>query len=175
MLFIFIAVVIVILIVNSQKGTGVDTGKNPPANTKSIDVSFGSEIPRTYSSVLNGLEKDVYYIANYSSGYGEISVVVVVQKINSTYCSVSGNFLADVSFRGVNFGTGYNFDGNDHVSFQTKLATGFTNPEAVKREMLIQFHWSDLSAYNTSFTVLDHGDFAQKPYISYSFTVKKGF
>ena len=141
--------------------------------TSGISVSFGNDAPRSYSSVLNGLEMDVHLIASQTYGYGEIKVVVIIQKIDATYCEVTGSFLADCSFKGVNFGTGYNYNGDDLVMFKTKLATGFTTLEAAKREIALQFNWSDLQVYNTNFTLLNHGDFENKPYISYEFTVKK--
>lgn len=178
MKILIIIVIIVIIIYNLAKdstGTGpTPTGTGDRGGNKAgISVSFGGKTPQSYSSVLNRLEQDVHYIANYTYGYGEISVVVTVQKTDSTYCTVGGSFLADVSFNGVSFQDGYNFDGNDHVLFETKLATGFTSLEDVKREILLQFNWSDLPVYNENFTILNHGDYINKPYISYSFTVKR--
>ncbi len=174
MIYLLIIVIVIIIVVNKNKNSG--SNKNNQVNNSRkasmINVSFGNESPRTYSSVLNCIEQDIHYIAKHTYGYGEINVVVTVQKNNDTYCTVSGSYLADLNFSGVNFGVGYNYNGNDKASFKTKLATGFTNLEDVKREMLIQFNWSDLPTYNTKFTTINHGDYVSRPYISYSFTVK---
>ncbi len=160
-----IIILIIFIIVNLlKKQTRTEQPK------KEISVSFGSETPRSYSSVLNRLEQDISYIA--SNTYCEINVVVSVQKIDSTYCTVRGSFLADTAFHGINFIDGYSYNGSDHVTFKTNLATDFISPNEVKREMLIQFKWSYLQVYNEKFTILDHGDYINEPFISYSFTVK---
>lgn len=123
-----------------------------------------------YSSFLSQLQRVIEYLALRS--YCSINVVVIVQKINNTFCEISGQLLADNSFQNIYFG--YGFATNDGcVSFQTDMATGFSSLEAVKREMLLQFHWNDVIVSDEKFTMLDRGDFANKPYISYSFTVKK--
>jgi len=174
MSFLLLVIGIIVFVVAMTDNNNNSKSSKPSANAKNINVSFGSETPRSYSSVLNRIEMDVHYIANYSRGYGEINVLVTVQKINNTYCTVYGCFLADCSFQGVTCGTGYIFNGDNHITFQTNLATGFTNLDDVKREILLQFDWDDLPVYNAKFTVLDHGDYVNKPYISYSFTVKRG-
>lgn len=165
LILIVIAVVIVIVIANSKK-----TSPKSPQKQNGITCLFQPE--GSCSSVLNRLEQNVSYIAKYSHGYGEISVCVSVQKIDHTYCKISGSFLADCGFHYVQFGNGYRFNGTDYVSFETNRATGFTTVEDVKREMLLQFNWFDLPVYDAKFTVLAHGDYINHPYISYSFTVK---
>lgn len=133
--------------------------------------SLDSTSPMSYGSFLSQVQRVIEYVALRS--YCSINVVVIVQKINNTYCQISGQLLADTSFQNIHFGNGLAFDGDDCVSFQTDLATGFSSLEAVKQEMLLQFHWNDVIVSDEKFTMLDRGDFANKPYISYSFTVKK--
>lgn len=171
-LLLIIIVIVIIAIVNSNKSSGnSSTYKTSTVKTNIINCSFQTD--GSYSSILNCLQRDVYHIAKHSRGYGEISVVVIVQKIDNIYCKISGSFLADCSFSGVNFCNGYRFNGTDNVQFETTQAKGFTTLEDIKREILLQFNWDDLPVYNAEFTILNHGDFTNKPYISYSFIVKK--
>lgn len=180
----FILVILVLVVIyfsQTKTPTGGKTKKNGTPYTQSGSASvYGANGLRcsfrsngSYSSILNRLEQDVYLLATQTRGYGELSVVVSVRKMNSNYCRVSGSFLADGTLSGARFDSGYQFNGTDSVKFETSSATGFTSVEDVKREMLLQFDWNDLPVYNPQFTVLAHGDFVTTPYISYSFTVKR--
>lgn len=63
LLIVIIIIFFVFLTDNNKK----PSGNRSPKPTKSITVSFGNETPRPYSSVLNQIEMDVHYIANYTS------------------------------------------------------------------------------------------------------------
>ena len=148
-------------------------GNSKKKTEKSNVINCSFKDSGSYSSILNGLEQDVSYIAKHSQGYGEIKAVIIIQKIDNMYCMISGSFLADCSFNGINFSNGYRFSGSDFVSFETTKATGFTTVEDARRELLLQFNWNDLQVYNADFTILTQGDYTDNPYISFSFTVKK--
>ena len=139
-------------------------------NNELVKYSLNTSSQQRYDIILNNLETIIESVANRSLCV--INVVIICQKIEGDYCEVSGSLLADSSFNNVVFENG--FDGsNDFVKFHIEKAVGFTEPEAVKREMSLQFKWSDLSVSNEKFTVLDYGDYANKPYVSYSFSVRK--
>ena len=55
------------------------------------------------------------------------------------------------------------------MHFETKQATGFTTPEAVKREMLCQFNWSQISTNITELKVLNYGAFTHTPMVTLRF------
>ena len=55
------------------------------------------------------------------------------------------------------------------MRFETKQATGFTTPEDVKRELLCQFNWSNISTNITELNVFDHGDFTRTPMVTLHF------
>lgn len=93
-----------------------------------------------------------------------VIVVVIVRKIDSMYCSIGFSMLADSVFNNVAVGEGFTFSGNDHIKFETNLATGFTSPDDVKRE---------ISVSDVKWTVLSHGDYSNSPLVSYNFTIKK--
>lgn len=162
---IIVAIIVIIVILYSKKNTNVSS----KVRTNTISCTFRSN--GSYSSILNGLEQDIHYIAKNTYGHGKISVVVSVRKINASYCKVSGSFLADVGFNGVLFRGGYVFNGSDMVRFETESATGFTTIEDVKREMLLQFNWHDLPVNDSKFTVIKHGDYTTTPFISFNFVV----
>lgn len=166
MLLLLVIIIVIIVVATSKKKTGVN-------NTNTVSVpKFTMSVtgPRSYSSILNNLEMIVESTAHRS--YCEIGVVVQVQKIDSTYCKIGFSMLADTSFRNVAFGEGFRVNGDDHVQFDTNLATGFTTVDDVRRELLLQFNWSGVNVTNEKMTVIDHGDYLNKPYVCYSFTVK---
>ncbi len=170
----FIIVVLVIIIVWWYfKRSGNEKNSLSSSRSKSnepVRCSLDTSSQQRYDRILNNLENIIESVANRS--FCRIDVVVICQKKESDYCEVSGSLLADSSFNNVIFENGFD-GGNDFVKFHVEKAVGFTNPEAVKREMSLQFNWSDLSVSNEKFTVLDYGDYADKPYVSYSFSVKK--
>lgn len=125
-----------------------------------------------YSSILNELEQIVFLIAK-RCPWMKLQVLVMVRKINASTCSVSFQ-IEDVSLKRNNITFGSEFqdrgDGSyECMHFETKQATGFTTPEAVKREMLCQFNWSNISTNVTQLSVLDYGDFTHTPMITLRF------
>lgn len=152
-----------------------DSKKMNIHSTKNNKIEFSLNGTGSYSSILNQLENHLYYIAKHTRYGGEIHVVVQVKKIDNTYCCVEGNFMAGSSFRGVDFMGGYVYDGDGQVCFETDIATGFTSPEDVKRELLLQFNWSDFPLYDTNILMLDYNDYKDTPLVSFSFTIKKNY
>jgi hypothetical protein len=171
-ILIVIAILAVRAIMNRGKKAAGPTSTGTAGNPRISVFSMTVDHPQAYSTVLNGLEQIVEQVIRNS--FCEVSVVVQVKKLDSTFCQVSCSLLADTSFNGIAFGEGFACNGNDHAAFETGLATGFSTAQDVKREILLQFSWSDISVSNTQLTVLDRGDYADKPYVSYSFTGKKG-
>lgn len=135
------------------------------------NLSLVINSPQSYSSILNRLEMIVSEAAE--NCYCDVGVVVQVRKIDDTYCSVGCSLLADSSFRNVTFGDGFKYNGEDHAMFETKLATGFTTPNDVIRELKLQFNWPDLGLVisKENMKVLDYGDYTNTPYICYEFTI----
>lgn len=133
-----------------------------------ISISAGDN----YSHILNQLEQLVYSVACYT--YCEIGVVVQVHKLSEKYCSISCQLLADSSFRNVNFGEGFKYNGEDLARFETENATGFTTLEDVKREILLQFNWpySGIFITKTEINTYNSGKYLDKPCVSYSFTMR---
>ena len=100
-------------------------------------------------------------------------VLVMVRKINASTCSVSFQ-IEDVYLKRNNITFGSEFqdrgDGSyECMHFETKQATGFTTPEAVKREMLCQFNWSQISTNITELKVLNYGAFTHTPMVTLRF------
>ena len=167
--FLFIIVIIYFAPKKEKKSGSWQTrgGQKKRNNTTCLSLSVNS--PRPYSSILSDLESIVVLIAR--KKMCDTKVIVSVQKINNTYCRVRCGLLADTGFYGVNFGDGFSFIRNDYATFQTELATGFTTVEDIKREILLQFHWTYLSVSNTELSVFSHGEYINTPLIEYSFTV----
>jgi hypothetical protein len=134
--------------------------------------SISSNAGDNYSHILNQLEQLVYSVACYT--YCEIGVVVQVHKLSEKYCSISCQLLADSSFRNVSFAEGFKYNGEDLAQFETEFATGFTTPEDVKRELLLQFNWPDMdiSITKTEINIYNSGIYLDKPCVSYSFTMR---
>ena len=91
----------------------------------------------------------------------------------SSTCSVSFQ-IEDVYLKKNNITFGSEFqdrgDGSyECMHFETKQATGFTTPEAVKREMLCQFNWSQISTNITELKVLNYGAFTHTPMVTLRF------
>lgn len=125
-----------------------------------------------YSSILNELEQIVFLIAK-RCPWMKLQVLVMVRKINVSTCSVSFQ-IEDVSLKRNNITFGSEFqdrgDGSyECMHFETKQATGFTTPEDVKRELLCQFNWSNISTNITELHVFDHGDFTRTPMVTLRF------
>lgn len=173
-LIIIVVVVIIFAISSSKKNNGSAqknvqrTGKSNLSQNNTQKYSLAVNSPQPYSSVLCSLQRIVESVAK--ATYCEIGVVVQVHKIDDTYCGVVCQLLADTSFRNVSFGEGFMFNGDDLASFETKIATGFTTLDDVKREILLQFNWSDVSVWNDNVTVLPNA--VNGPFASYSFTMK---
>ncbi len=170
----FIIFVLIIIIVwwyfkksNSEKNS-LNSSKS--RSNELVRYSLDTSSQQRYDRILNNLENIISSVANRS--FCKIDVVVICQKTDSDYCEVSGSLLADSRFNNVAFENGFD-GGDDFVRFCVEKAVGFTDPEKVKQEMSLQFNWSDLSISNEKFTVLDYGDYTNKPYVSYSFSVKK--
>lgn len=160
---------IIIFIIFSNRGS--KTSATP--NTKTAPP-LHCTVHRTgdYSSILNELEQIVFLIAK-RCPWMKLQVLVMVRKINASTCSVSFQ-IEDVSLKRNNITFGSEFqdrgDGSyECMHFETKQATGFTTPEAVKREMLCQFNWSNISANVTQLSVLDYGDFTHTPMVTLRF------
>ncbi len=157
--------IIVVIIIICNSGSNSSASNNQAVNNNTISCTFNGT--GSYSSVLNRLENDVYYIAKRARYGDQIRVAVSVKKIDNVHCSVDGSFIADTCFRGVNFLGGYNFDGTDYVRFGTNTVTGFTSPEDVKREMLLQFKWNDLPLHDAQISIVNSN------LVIFSFIVRK--
>lgn len=173
-MFWFLVIVVVIIIVVKKNGNTNQNSYSPAGSTSPnnvLRISYVVNSPQDYCSILNKLQ-DITYMT-FMRNYTDISVVVIVRKIDSMYCSIGFSMLADSVFNNVAVGEGFTFSGNDHIKFETNLATGFTNPDDVKREISLQFNWSEISASDVKWTVLSHGDYSNSPLVSYNFTIKK--
>ena len=160
---------IIIFIIFSNSGNKTSTTKK--AKT---DSHLHCTVSRTgsYSSILNQLEQIVFLIAK-RCPWMTLQVLVMVRKINASTCSVSFQ-IEDVSLKRNNITFGSEFQDNgdgsyECMTFKTNQATGFITPEAVKREMLLQFNWSNISTNITQLSVLDHGDFTHTPMVTLRF------
>ena len=160
---------IIIFIIFSNSGNKTST----TPNTKTAPP-LHCTVHRTgdYSSILNELEQIVFLIAK-RCPWMKLQVLVMVRKINASTCSVSFQ-IEDVSLKRNNITFGSEFQDREDGSyecmhFETKQATGFTTPEAVKREMLCQFNWSQISTNITQLNVRNYGDFTQTPMVIFRF------
>ena len=167
MWMIIAAIIIFIIFSNSGNKTSADTKVKTDAPLHCTVSRTGS-----YSSILNQMEQIVFLIAKHCP-WTKIQVLVMVRKINASTCSVTFQ-IEDVSLKRNNITFGSEFqdrgDGSyECMHFETKQATGFTTPEAVKREMLCQFNWSNISTNITQLSVLDYGDFTHTPMVTLRF------
>ena len=160
---------IIIFIIFSNRGS--KTSATP--NTKTAPPLHSTDKrTRDYSSILNELEQ-IEYVITKRCPWKKLQVLVMIRKINASTCSVSFQ-IEDVSLKRNNITFGSEFqdrgDGSyECMHFETKQATGFTTPEAVKREMLCQFNWSNISTNVTQLSVLDYGDFTHTPMVTLRF------
>ena len=169
-MWIIIATIIIFIIF-------ADSDTKPSANKKgntNTDSRLHCTVNRTgsYSSILNQMEQIVFLIAKRCPRM-KLQVLVMVRKINASTCSVSFQ-IEDVSLKKNNITFGSEFqdrgDGSyECMHFETKQATGFTTPEAVKREMLCQFNWSQISTNITELKVLNYGAFTHTPMVTLRF------
>ena len=167
-MWIIIAVIIIFIIFSNS-------GNKTSADTKvKTDSPLHCTVSRTgsYSSILNQMEQIVFLIAK-RCPWMKLQVLVMVRKINASTCSVSFQ-IEDVSLKRNNITFGSEFqdrgDGSyECMHFETKQATGFTTPEAVKREMLCQFNWSQISTNITELKVLNYGAFTHTPMVTLRF------
>ena len=169
-MWIIIAAIIIFIIF-------ADSDTKPSANKKGntkTDSRLHCTVNRTgsYSSILNELEQIVSLIAK-RCPWMKLHVLVIVSKINASTCSVSFQ-IEDVSLKRNNITFGSEFqdkgDGSyECMRFETKQATGFTTPEDVKKELLCQFNWSNISTNITELHVFDHGDFTRTPMVTLRF------
>lgn len=125
-----------------------------------------------YSSILNNCEQIVWSIAK-RCPWLTFHVYVMVQKINSTNCSVSFS-IADVSFKNYNITFGNEFEINqwETARFETEQATGFTTAQDVMRELNLQFNWHDVSTHITESKIYGFGDFKNNPMVVLGFDAK---
>ena len=160
---------IIIFIIFSNSGNKTSTTKKSKTNSP-----LHCTVSRTgsYSSILNQLEQIVFLIAK-RCPWMKLQVLVMVRKINASTCSVTFQ-IEDVSLKRNNITFGSEFqdrsDGSyECMTFKTNQATGFTTPEAVKRELLLQFNWSNISTNITQLNVLNYGDFTHTPMVTLRF------
>ncbi|GEM_PF-3933022 len=125
--------------------------------------------PQKYSSILNSLQRIVENTA--LRIHGKITVMVGVRKLDNTYCKVYCQLVSKDGFSNIPWGDSFSFNGKDIVKFETMLATGFTTPEDVKREILIQFAWASIEKSNTDMS-LSSGDESTPTYVAYKFTIE---
>ena len=151
-----------------------DSDTKPSANKKgntNTDSRLHCTVNRTgsYSSILNQMEQIVFLIAK-RCPWMKLQVLVMVRKLNA-----STSFqIEDVSLKrnNITFGSEFQDEGDgsyECMRFETKQATGFTTPEDVKRELLCQFNWSNISTNITELNVFDHGDFTRTPMVTLRF------
>ena len=138
MWMIIAAIIIFVIFSNSGNKTST-TSKNKTTAPLHCTVSRTG----SYSSILNQLEQIVFLIAK-RCPWMTLQVLVMVRKINASTCSVSFQ-IEDVSLKRNNITFGSEFQDNgdgsyERMTFKTNQATGFTTPEAVKREMLLHFY-----------------------------------
>ena len=50
----------------------------------------------------------------------------------------------------------------DGATYETKCATGFDDPENVKRELLLQFKWYGVPMNINELSIIKHGDFTER-------------
>ena len=110
----------------------------------------------------------------------EMEAVVIVQKTDNTFCSLScildldhGDFPDNITF-GSEFIRKKDTGAGASVSCQTAKATGFITPQAVKNTIDTDMASSvpGLQITPTETTILTHGDFAAKPLVSCRYKVK---
>ena len=126
----------------------------------------------SYSSILNKCEQIVELIAK-RCPWITIHVLVMVEKINSSVCHVTFQ-ITNVTFKNYNITFGSEFHGTDDdcMTYKSSQATGFTTPEDVKRELLCQFNWYNISTNITELKVMDYGDFTHTPMVILRFEAK---
>lgn len=125
----------------------------------------------SYSSILNQLEQIVFLVAKQC--YHDFNVYVAVQKINASTCAISFS-INEVSFKywNITFGSEFSLLSDDYAEFKTEQATGFTTAEDVKRELLLQFNWSNISTSVTESTIYNRGVMANQPLVVFKFNAK---
>ena len=185
----FIAIILcVVLLLNKQIILGIiagvigfyirfsksDSSTAPCANKRikgknlhcTVSNTFGS-----FSSVLNNLEQIVDCVLRHCVGH-EIEVLIIIQKENAINCSIDFQ-IENIRYQDYNITFGNEFQVyNETARFNTKNATGFTTPERIKQELLLQFNWPDILVNINELSVLEHGDFKNTPMIVFRFTAK---
>ncbi len=129
-----------------------------------------NNISDSYSTILNRLSTIVYKIVTHCQGKA-LQVYVCVEKIDNSNCSVTLQ-LEDFNYKvwGISFGEEFDITDDCFISFITKSAKEFSNPETVKQEIILQFTWSDITVKVNQIKVLDYGDFIYKPMVMVRFT-----
>lgn len=162
-MWIIIAAIIIFIIYVCTSDAGTTSGTPHYPHLHCTVSQTGS-----YSSILNQLEQIVSLVAKQCCR--DFRVYVAVKKINASTCAIS--FAIDeVTFKywNITFGSEFSLINDDYVKFETKQATGFTTAEDVKRELLLQFNWSDISTSVTESTIYNRGVMANHPLVVFNF------
>lgn len=164
-MWILILVIFLIIISFSNNDT---KGNNLRQNSK---LYCTAPISGSYSSILNSLERIAENIARQCPGR-EIQMLVMVHKLNDNVCHICYQ-IEDLPFNLYNISFGDEFRVySDFATFETKHAVGFNNSSEVKRELLLQFNWSDITININQLDILEHGNFKNAPLVTFRFSLK---
>ena len=144
------------------------SGESSNQGRNSAYITMG-KTSGSFVSILNKLEMVVSEIVRHDP-HETIMVRLQIKKIRGTYCGIDFLIWLDhssFSKHGITFGNEFKVSDNS-ARYTTKSAPGYTNVEDVKRELLLQFNWPNISVALASFQVL-----GPDKEILYSFDVRR--
>ncbi len=130
------------------------SGKSSNQGRNSAHITMG-KTSGSFVSILNKLEMVVSEIVRHDP-HETISVWLQIKKRRGTYCGIDFLLRLDYSSfseHGITFGDEFKVS-DDSVRYTTTSAPGYTNAEDVKRELLLQFNWHNISVTHASFQVV---------------------
>lgn len=178
----YVCVIIGILFVfNSHPFIGIIIGiiglyiignkKDEPTNGLHCTVQNTSE---DLSSLLNSLEQIAYNVTRRCKGR-DVRFLVMVHKTDINNCSISFT-IEDISFEvyHITFGPEFRIEDNRFAYYEATIATGFSfaTPEAMKNELLLQFHWPGILINVTDLHVYNQKGYLNNPLIVLRFVAK---
>lgn len=164
-------IVFVIVLVKKTKANKEEERKMGNAITqgeKPLHISLDVSNSSNYQIILNKLGSVVDQVARKCVNR-RISTLIMIKKETESTCRITF-MMEDINFErfGVLFNSEFKVD-DYKASFETSSATGFTTAEEAKKELYLQFNWSDIAVNITDFHITDHGDYAGFPLIVFRF------
>ena len=160
---------------------GRDTGSGtaqPQIPNEPVHFTMGQEGKNYYSYT-----PTVYRIAEtiaIRAPFREMEVLIIVQKLDETFCSMSFQLEMDSGAfpAGVSFGSEFNQQGDAGagaaVSYETRRATGFSTPDLVRKMIANDMASSvnGLAVTHTESSILASGAYERAPMVICRYSVK---